>query len=217
MEIIKSVDDCSRFNFMKSSKKHYLAACKHILEKTPESSSIVRSLKCFHPAERKTVNSCKDIVAVAKALQLNVEYDELIDEWKSPQLESQTMNDNERIDEYWSKLTSTKNSINKLKYPLTSMVTKAALVLSHENADVERSFLSSSRVLTEDRASLSERTLNCLMVVKSGIKIYNNKPELVPVTRELISSARGAYRSYETYLSEERRQKELNDQKKEER
>lgn len=47
MKEIKLVDDCKKHNFLKSAKNHYLAASEYILEKTPISSSIVKSLKCI--------------------------------------------------------------------------------------------------------------------------------------------------------------------------
>jgi len=61
------------------------------------------------------------------------------------------------------------------KYPQASKVVKAALALSHGNAEVERVFSASRRYLTEDRASLSEKTVNAVITVKDTMKLYDNK------------------------------------------
>jgi len=81
-------------------------------------------------------------------------------------------------------------------------VIKAALSLIHGSADVERSFSSSGQMLIEDRAAMSERTLNSLLTIKDTLMHYNNKPHLILITKELITMARGAYRHYQDYLNE---------------
>lgn len=71
---------------------------------------------------------------------------------------------------------------------------------------------------------MSERTLNALLTVKAALKAFDNKPHLVPITKELISMSRVAYQSYKSYLEDkkkkedntdtERREKENKKQKK---
>lgn len=82
-------------------------------------------------------------------------------------------------------------------------VIKAALSLIHGSADVERSFSASGRMLTEDRASMNERTLNSLLTIKDTLKHYNNKPHLILIPKELITMARGAYNHYQNYLNKQ--------------
>lgn len=212
---IKTLSESEKFNFLKAAKQHYMVACVYIIEKTSLSSNFLKKLRCFHPLERKSIRSCREIVAVAKTLQIDVPYDRLVDEWKALQLEKENVQSG-RIDVYWENLLSLKGSGDKLKYPSVSMVVKAALILSHGNAEVERGFSSSGLVLTDDKASMSERTLSSIMTVKSVLKLYANKPELVPITKELLMFARTAYRSYENYLTEQKQIKEKEEQKKKE-
>lgn len=113
-----------------------------------------------------------------------------------------------RVDSYWNHFFLKKSASGDFKYPNVSMVVKAALSVSHGNADVERGFSTSSRILTDDRASMSERTLNALITVKSALKLYENKPHLVPITRELLAMSHSAYNHYKLYLEEEKRKKE---------
>ena len=44
--------------------------------------------------------------------------------------------------------------------------------------------------------------------------MYNNRPELVSITKELISYACNTHKNYENYLSEQKRLQELEDNKK---
>lgn len=213
-EIIKDLNENDKLYFLNSVQKHYLAACKHLLEKTSLSSSLLRNLHCLHPEQRKSNQSCCEIVAVAKKLQIDVSHDILLDEWKALQMEKKSIENEERVDVYWSALISIKNSMGEIKYPTVRKVVKAALVLSHGNAEVESGFSSSGRTLTDDRASMSERTLSSIMTVKSILKLYKNKPELIPITKELLTYARSAYRHYENYLAEQKCIREKEEMKK---
>lgn len=89
-----------------------------------------------------------------------------------------------------------------------SKVVKALLSLSHGNADVERGFSTSALILTDNRASMSEKTLNSYMIVKSALKKYNNLPHTVFITKELLNLARIAHKKYDEYLEEKRKTKE---------
>lgn len=57
----------------------------------------------------------------------------------------------ERIDAYWHRIFERQNDINECKYPQISLVVKNVLALSHGNADVERGFSVSLKILTEDK------------------------------------------------------------------
>lgn len=94
------------------------------------------------------------------------------------------------------------------------MVVKASLALSHGNAEVERGFSRSGRVLTDDRSALSVRSLNAILNVANGLKMVDNKPHLIPITKELIEAARVAYKSYQTYLEEEKLKSEKAEKEK---
>lgn len=59
--------------------------------------------------------------------------------------------------------------------------------------------------MTDDKSSMSERTLNSIMTIKSALKAYKNKPELVPISKELLALARSAYKHYEIYLNEQKK------------
>ena len=120
----------------------------------------------------------------------------------------------DRVDEYWAQFWERRTLASDLKYRSLRQVVNAALALSHGNAFVERVFSSSGQTLTKGRASMSERMLNATNTVKLVLKLFDNKPSLVPITKELLKFARGACSSYQNHLENEKKRKE-NDIRKE--
>lgn len=53
------------------------------------------------------------------------------------------------------------------KYPNLTILVKAALLLFHGSADVERSFSDSPNILTDDKSSMSIELLNVRLNIKS--------------------------------------------------
>lgn len=217
-ELLK-VREKHRLVFVKQAHHHYRTAAEHIMKKSSLLKPILKCFQCLQPNKRILDQSSLDIVTISKALPLNTNTNLLFDEWKLLQSEpDQGINDKceVRIDSYWNYFMTLKNALGSPKYPTVSAVVKAALAVSHGNSDVERGFSTSVRILTEDRSLLSERTLNAVLVVKSALKMYDNKPHLVPVTREMLNLARCAHQKYCTYLEEEKAKKDLEAKKLEE-
>lgn len=91
------------------------------------------------------------------------------------------------------------------------------LSIYHGSADVERGFSLSARILTKERAAMSERTLNARLNVMDGLKFYNNNAVQVPITKELLKLSQNAHHSYTLYCEELGRKKKKcgNNRKKE--
>ena len=69
---------------------------------------------------------------------------------------------------------------------------KSALVLGQTNAHSEQSLSVNASIVTQDRASLDEKTIVGLHVVKDAVRFFEpltNRPELIPV--EDVTSAHG--------------------------
>lgn len=114
-----------------------------------------------------------------------------------------------RIDHFWSKIFEI-NLGGCSKYPHLTTVVKAILCLSHGNAEVERGFSQSIRIMTKDRNAMSEKTMNSILVVLDALNhVYHNRIEEIPIREELLILARNAHSSYESYLSEKKKQDEL--------
>lgn len=86
------------------------------------------------------------------------------------------------------------NRANAPKYSTVTKLIKAVLALSHGSSDVERGFSRSKRILTGETTSMKVRTPNAKLFVVNGLKRYNNKPYKIPITTELINSAKVAHK-----------------------
>lgn len=209
------MDEETRLRFKIQAKKHFVVACTHVLEKSALTSNVVRSCRCLQPERRQKDVSVGQVAKLARALPLHVDVGLLQDEWRLLQLEKNVVvKEDVRIDTYWSQFFEIKASNGELKYPTVAQVVKAALCLSHGNAELEKGFSDSARYLTEDKANMSERTLNAAMTVKSGMRSYSYLPQLVPASKELLDLARHACANYKAFLEEQRKKNEEEQQAK---
>lgn len=192
---------------MKLRSVTYVAIITHIYKKTVE----VHGLKCFEclaPDKICNSNSCDYILRIAKLLPLkDIDFDNLKIEWQLLQLDSDVsfvQKQDQRIDEYWALIFSLQNGAGK-RYPLITQVVKAALSLPHGSASVERGFSESGKILTDDQTNMQEKTLDARLIVRDGLKRYNSKPHLVPITNDLLKLAKTARSEYSNYLEDQRR------------
>lgn len=172
--------------FKQQALKHYQRAASHLLEKSILAKGRdAKHLICLQPKKIKE-KSFRSIVNVHRFLNLdlNIDEDSLSDEWKLLQLEDlSSYNLSIRIDHFWRQIFEISNVCNEPKYPLLTKVVKAALSLAHGSSDVECGFSISRNQLPADRAAMTEKTLNARLNIRDGLKIYNGRPELVPITK----------------------------------
>lgn len=142
----------------------------------------------MQPQEITSARSASYILKVAKALPSSLGVvDYLLDEWKALQLQGHLIkNKTESIDAFWKNIFNQKNSGGLFLYPSVSKIVKIGLSISHGSADVERGFSQSGRILTLDKASMSVRMLNSRQYIKDGLKSFDNRVELVPITNQLL-------------------------------
>ncbi|CAI6374105.1 unnamed protein product [Macrosiphum euphorbiae] len=201
--------DLDQLHFKTNVRDHFIAAATHLLNKTIiASSATTKHFKCLKPEERKEEKSIRSIIKVARLLPLKISETALSDEWLLLQLDSNlitTSNNSSRIDCYWNNIFNIKNAINECKYPLITKVVKAVLSLSHGSASVERGFSISGQIITPDKVRMKVKTLNAKLNIKSALRAYGGKAELIPITRELLTEAHFAYRKYKSNLEEEKR------------
>jgi hypothetical protein len=114
--------------------------------------------------------------------QLNVEWrlyenETIPNEWyeqKSVGVDSQEIIKYQPIDYYWKHIFAMKNSSGGTKYLILSKLVKSILSLSHGNADVERGFSENASLVTDDRSSLSNTSINGLRATKDAVKFYGS-------------------------------------------
>ena len=103
-----------------------------------------------------------------------------------------------RIDERWNRL------IEDGKHPNLVVVVKNTLIISHGLASVERGFSLSERILSEQRASMNECTVNFKLFVADRLCRVGGSAQKVCVTEDLIKLAKSAQKRYQNYLEWER-------------
>lgn len=205
---IAKLKENDRKNVYYKIQKHYIAGYNYILSKgINEKGNLLSHLQCLSAMNMKCVNS---IGKIAQTLSfLGVKELNVMDEWRILQAEMTPGFDKmvTRIDHFWRNIITQKTEMGHLKYPSLSKVVKVCLSLSHGNSDVERGFSLSKRILTEDKASMSERLLNDRLIIQDAVKPYPNVAH-IPITKELLTLAYGARKSYEIYLEEQKKLKE---------
>jgi len=137
-------------------------------------------------------------------MPFKIDNNKLVDEWKLLRFES-LPNAKTRIDHFWNNIFDLKSGLGEIKYPTVTKVVKACLTLSHGSAEVERGFSRSGNILTDDKSAMSCRMLNGRLNIQNGLSRYNKKPELIPMTKELLLSARLAHSKYVNFLEESKK------------
>lgn len=154
---------------------------------------LLRDLQVLNYSSRDDLLSGEQIVRVARAIPnlLNdSDIDALESEWLLYSIEVidrswfikdeyVDVNGNnhvkyDRIDNYWNKVLSILTDKGVSKYPTMAKLIRNTLIISHGNADVERGFSINSNIITENRSSLSESSVNGLRLVHDGVKFFGN-------------------------------------------
>lgn len=213
MKELSELDENAKGAFLIKAREHFKSACAHVIKKSALGDKFLAACRCLQPEERCKPASVRRVAFLARALPLVIDVDQLQTEW-SMLPEGHIVSVDSPIDEYWAPYFELKDHAGELRFPNVATVVKAVLSLSHGNAEVERGFSDSGRYLTEDKSKMCERSLNAAMTVKSALKNYNNRPELVPSCKELTNLARNACASYKSYLEDEKKKKEEEEKKK---
>ena len=98
--------------------------------------------------------------------------------------------------EYWSRVATQKDGL----YNNLMVVVKAALCISHGQADVERVFSINKHVVNETWVNLKQHTISPIRTVEDVINKYKEVDQ-IPVSRDLIRRFHGAHAAYTEYLS----------------
>ena len=78
-----------------------------------------------------------------------------------------------------------------MRYKVLPSVIKSALVLAQTNAESEWHLSANARIVTQERASIGEKTIIGLHIVKEAIRFFDpvsNRPEMIPITEDVKKS-----------------------------
>jgi hypothetical protein len=104
------------------------------------------------------------------------------------------------VDNYWLRVSKTVDSLGHQKYSNLMVVAKAAVAVSHGQADVERRFSLNNHIIVGSRIALKQRTVVALRTMKDVVTRYDSIGK-IPITKQLIRLFRGAHAAYTADLA----------------
>ncbi|CAF2156109.1 unnamed protein product, partial [Rotaria magnacalcarata] len=219
-KLIPTLNFDERKSFYQTVRKIYENIANYLKKNLPLNNMFLRDLQVLGPLSRADRSSGDQIVRVARTIPnlLNdKDIDKLEHEWILYSTESidQTWfikdeyvdpNGNSHIkyhpiDYYWNEVFSILTNSGVPKYPTLCKLIKNVLIISHGNADVERGFSINSNIVTENRSSLSELSINGLRLVHDGVKFYGyGSSHKVSITPEMINIVKKSSNNYREQL-----------------
>ncbi|CAM4967600.1 unnamed protein product [Rotaria socialis] len=209
-----------REDFFKDIRNIYHGISKYFKLNLPLKNSFIRDLQILHPS-MKNAQDVDQIIRVARGvpdLLIDNEIDYLRNEWLAYCIEvidpkwiiknKQTDSSGHehityhRIDFYWNNIFEITTTNGRPKYPVLTKLIKNILIISHGNADVERGFSINENIISSNRSSLSQLSINSLRTtydtVKNSNGVYSHN---VPIHKELIKAAQSSFSFFNEELS----------------
>ncbi|CAF3008436.1 unnamed protein product [Rotaria sp. Silwood2] len=205
--------------FLKDVRDIYIIISRELARTLPLTNNFLRNLQFINPLLRHHESSHDSLMIVARDLpQLfsNNDLDQLNAEWRL--YENETIPDDwylqksingdhyevikyHPVDHYWKHVFNIKNNLGVPKFVMLSKLIKSLLALSHGNADVERGFSENAALVTDNRSSLSETSVNGLRITKDAVKFYgqgkvHDATNAVPICKSLLDNVKEAYSRY---------------------
>lgn len=201
-------DNSSNVGLLQRDMLHFLKSCaKYLQERIPLKNTFLNNIRCLQSTMRSTPESNQMITALAKCLPHvsgGITFaDCLSTEWLLYQADNDiTPNwyegDGENlmtVGQYWARVFKQRDVCGQPKYNNIMLVVKAALSVSHGQADVERGFSLNKHIITETRVSLKQKTIVALRTVQDVLSRHGDV-EKVNVNQQLIRSYRAAHATY---------------------
>ncbi|CAF4128443.1 unnamed protein product [Rotaria magnacalcarata] len=181
-----------KIKFMQDVRDIYKTIARELTRTLPVTNNFLQNLQFMHPLQRHHESSSKSLMIIARDLpQLlsDDDLDYLNGEWR--------LYENETIPEEWYQQKTTSGGSDEI-----------LLSLSHGNADVERGFSENAALITDDRSSLSDISINGLRATKDAVKFYGQgKVHEVPICKGLLDNVKEAHSRCQ--VDQERKQRIL--------
>ena len=185
--------------FKKMYLCHYSASANYLLKYV--SKNEIRKLRNFRNLMSIKEKNFNEILEMNKILTLNADEDLLRGEWlllKNESIIDSAGQSYTSLDNFWSQI------FNLKKFPILENLLTRALIMAHGNADVERGFSISGKIMSDDKSRMSCLMLNSRLYIKNGMKNYNNKAENIIFTQRLYQLAKLAHLRYTERLTEKK-------------
>lgn len=179
MDEMKKFTEERKKNVCKNVVKFYEASCNYIVKKFPVNCDVLRHAEVadigkLEKTKFSNIMYFIDLFPCFLKLSAGKMRHDLIDlvenQFSSLQVEdvSSILESSTQIDTQWMKIGSIKGSNGLPKYKELSEVMLSILLIPHSNAECERIFSIVKKNRTEFRSSLSNKTLENLLVLKTN-------------------------------------------------
>ena len=189
---------------------------KYLVTRLPIGNTFVCDLTVLH---REVECGERCIRRIAQKLRQVIKDDQIpsvVDEWKLYQYQEipeEWYKTDETgstcIDHYWAKVFQKKTLSGTEMFPYLKKLIRAVLVLSHGNADVERSLSVNKEATGTNRTLLTPESLNGIIQVKDAVAAENGKIHAMDFNKEFISCIRWAHERYRQRLEEKKKHEEV--------
>jgi hypothetical protein len=189
---------------------------KELIKSLPINNDFLRHLQCLQPLARKEQSSRTSIMYLARSLPYlltNEEIDRIGAEWRVYEMadipedwiKTSTNSLNNvieyvSIDKYWYHVFSTPTTIGTPQYVTLTKLVKCLLSLSHGNSDVERGFSQNNHLVSDERSSLNESSINGLRATNAGIKFFGGGKVHMVNTYLIYSKSDNCFLRYQQQL-----------------
>ncbi|CAF3441207.1 unnamed protein product [Rotaria socialis] len=204
-----------KIKFKQDVRDIYKTIARELTRTLPVTNKFLQNLQFMHPLQRHHESSSKSLMIIARDLPqllsddnldyLNVEWrlyenETIPEEWyqqKTTSGDSDEVIKYQPIDNYWKHVFAIKTSSGIAKFVVLPQLIKSLLSLSHGNTDVERGFSEHAALITDNRSSLSDISINGLRATKDA----------VPICKGLLGNVKEAHSRYQ--VDQERKQRIL--------
>ncbi|CAM4933136.1 unnamed protein product [Rotaria socialis] len=210
-----------KIKFMQDVRDIYKTIARELTRTLPVTNKFLQNLQFMHPLQRHHESSSKSLMIIARDLPqllsddnldyLNVEWrlyenETIPEEWyqqKTTSGDSDEVIKYQPIDNYWKHVFAIKTSSGIAKFVVLPQLIKSLLSLSHGNTDVERGFSEHAALITDNRSSLSDISINGLRATKDAVKFLRTTKS----SRRLLGNVKEAHSRYQ--VDQERKQRIL--------
>ena len=166
--------DLDQDKFFSGVKKFYVAVVKGIIKRFPWKDSTLRDLVVLNPDLRQTAGVSRPAMhnlaarfplAIPPA-DTNTLFSQFSDYQVAAVNELPTYQDGDRLDVFWSQMAKVTTPMKVPRYNVLARFMLVLLTLPHSNASCERLFSMVRKIMTENRTSLANDTLDALLSCK---------------------------------------------------
>ena len=206
-------------------RKFYESVSKKLIHYLPTDSKFLKNLKFLNPSCQKD-SAC--LPAISSCAEEVKKIDECIDinyvesEWRSyaledisPCLDKATKDGITDCAAFWSEVLQLKRSCGDLKFPHLKPLVMVCLSLAHGNADTERSFSETNKILTKHRNSMNAELINGLMTVKTSFKVNGQDSATYVLSPSVKENCKTARSRYQQRIDNEKKKERLLQKKRE--